>query len=74
VAAGAGVALIPRLAQPLLGCGVVVCPVVGTPAARQIFAAVRSGAQSDPVVAAVLDTLVSVAAERDLQSAEICGG
>ena len=54
VAAGCGVALIPRLAQPLPD-DVVVCPVVGTPATRQIFAAVRAGAQSDPVVAAVLD-------------------
>ena len=35
VAAGAGVALIPRLAQPLPVADVVVCPVVGTPAARQ---------------------------------------
>lgn len=63
VAAGCGVALVPRLAQPL-PYDVVVCPVVGTPAARQIFAAVRAGAQTDPVVAAVLDTLVAVAGER----------
>jgi DNA-binding transcriptional LysR family regulator len=63
VAAGCGVALIPRLAQPLTD-DVVVCPVVGTPATRQIFAAVRAGAQSDPVVAAVLDMLAAVAADR----------
>ena len=63
VAAGCGVALIPRLAQPL-PTDVVVCPVVGTPATRQIFAAVRAGAQSDPVVAAVLETLQAVALER----------
>ena len=63
VAAGCGVALIPRLAQPLPD-DVVVCPVVGTPATRQIFAAVRAGAQSDQVVAAVLETLSAVAAER----------
>src|SRR6478735_6294409 len=63
VAAGCGVALIPRLAQPLHD-DVVVCPVVGTPATRQIFAAVRAGAQSDPVVAAVLATLVAVAEDR----------
>ncbi len=67
VAAGCGVALVPRLAQPLLD-DVVVCPVVGTPATRQIFAAVRAGAQSDPVVTAVLDMLVCVAAERETGS------
>lgn len=60
VAAGCGVAVIPRLAQPLPE-GVVVCPIVGTPAARQIFAACRAGAQGDPAVAAVLQTLVEVA-------------
>ena len=64
VAAGAGVALIPRLAQPLPVADVVVCPVVGTPAARRIFAAVRAGAQTDPVIAAVLDTLLAVALTR----------
>ena len=63
VAAGGGVALVPRLAQPLSD-DVVVCPVVGTPATRQIFAAVRAGAQADPVVSALLDMLVTVAAER----------
>jgi hypothetical protein len=44
--------------------GLAVCPVVGTPAARRIFAAVRSGAETAPVIAAVLDMLASVAAER----------
>jgi DNA-binding transcriptional LysR family regulator len=68
VAAGCGVALVPRLAQPLHD-DVVVCPVVGTPATRQIFAAVRAGAQSDPVVAAVLETLTAVAGERQRLSA-----
>ncbi len=64
VAAGCGVALIPRLAQPLRVEGIAVCPVVATPAARRIFAAVRAGAQTDPVIAATLDMLVTVAAER----------
>ena len=72
VAAGCGVALIPRLAQPLPVDGVVVCPVVGSPATRQIFAAVRAGAQFDPVVAAVLDTLTTVANEREASSGEAC--
>jgi len=67
VAAGCGVALIPRLAQPLRD-DVVVCPVVGTPATRQIFAAVRAGAQDDPVVAAVLETLTAVAGERQVSA------
>lgn len=64
VAAGCGVALIPRLAQPLPVDGLAVCPVVATPASRQIFASVRAGAQHDPVTAAVLETLVTVASER----------
>jgi DNA-binding transcriptional LysR family regulator len=63
VAAGCGVALIPRLAQPL-PAEVVVCPIVETPAARLIFAAVRAGAQNDPVIATVLDILQEVARER----------
>jgi DNA-binding transcriptional LysR family regulator len=62
VAAGAGVALVPRLAQPLRQAGLVVCPVRGTTASRTIFAAVRSGAQNDPSTAVVLDTLRGVAA------------
>jgi DNA-binding transcriptional LysR family regulator len=63
VAAGCGVALIPRLAQPLRA-GVVVCPIIETPAARQIFAAVRAGAQTDPVIATVLSMLRDSADER----------
>jgi DNA-binding transcriptional LysR family regulator len=62
VAAGAGVALVPRLAQPLRQDGLVVCPVRGTTASRLIFAVVRSGAQNDPSTAAVLDTLRGIAA------------
>lgn len=64
VAAGGGVSLVPRLAQPLTVPGVEVCPVVATPAARRIFAAVRAGAQTDRVISADLDTLTSVAAAR----------
>ena len=64
VAAGCGVSLVPRLAQPFPFDEVEICPVVATPAARRIFAAVRAGAQTDAVVSAVLDTLVCVAAER----------
>lgn len=64
VAAGCGVALVPRLAQPFPVEGVAICPVVATPAARRIFAAVRAGAQTDRVIAAVLANLVTVAADR----------
>lgn len=64
VAAGCGVALVPRLAQPLPVEGLVACPVVGSPASRQIFAAVRAGAQHDAVIAAVLETLGTVARDR----------
>jgi DNA-binding transcriptional LysR family regulator len=62
VAAGAGVALIPRLAQPLRQDGLVVCPVIGTTASRLIFAVVRAGAQQDASTAAVLGALAAVAA------------
>ena len=64
VAAGAGVALIPRLAQPLRQRSVVTLPVVGSPASRLIFAAVRAGSNSSPPAMAVLDMLAEVAAER----------
>jgi len=62
VSAGAGVALVPRLAQPLHMPGVVVRPLAGGRAARNIFVAVRNGSQHDATVAAVLRTLHDVAA------------
>ncbi|MDQ1541020.1 MAG: hypothetical protein QOH29_1746 [Actinomycetota bacterium] len=61
VSVGAGVALIPRLAQPLEYPGMVIRPISGQRAARNIFAAVRSGAQDDPVVSATLEALREVA-------------
>jgi DNA-binding transcriptional LysR family regulator len=64
VAAGAGVALVPQLAQPLRHQGIVVCPVLGGAASRLIFAVVRAGAQHDGATAAVLEMLRTVAAER----------
>ncbi len=57
VSAGLGVALAPRLAQPLPDDGVAVVPVLGTPAARHLYAAVRAGSQDDPLVALVLQRL-----------------
>lgn len=64
VAAGAGVALIPRLARPLRPAGLVTLPVVGSPASRLIFALTRAGAHASPPAMAVLEMLVQVAAER----------
>jgi DNA-binding transcriptional LysR family regulator len=61
VGVGAGVALVPRLAGPLHGPGIVIRPLRGQRAARNIFVAVRSGAQEDPVIAATLDVLREVA-------------
>jgi DNA-binding transcriptional LysR family regulator len=57
IAAGAGVALIPRLAQPLRAEGLLICPVLEYRAVRNIFAAVRAGAETDPVLGAVLTEL-----------------
>jgi DNA-binding transcriptional LysR family regulator len=61
VAVGGGVALVPRLAQPLTEQGLVLRPLAGPGAARNIFAAVRAGAQDDPVLAATLGALLDVA-------------
>lgn len=65
VAAGAGVALIPRSAQPLGPADVVTCPVIGSPAARVLFALTRAGREDDPGIAAVLRELRSVAGAVD---------
>ena len=61
VAAGCGVALVPRLAQPLARPGLVLRPLAGRGAARNIFVAVRAGAQDEPVLAATLDALIEAA-------------
>src|SRR5450432_3648917 len=61
VSVGAGVALMPRLTRPLNQAGVVIRPL-RQHAARNIFAAVRAGAQEDPVLGATLEVLVDVAA------------
>jgi molybdate transport repressor ModE-like protein len=61
VAVGCGVALVPRLAQPLVVSGFSLRPLAGMGAARNIFAAVRAGAQDDPVLAATLHVLCEVA-------------
>jgi len=67
VAVGCGVGLVPRLAQPLHRPGVVLVPLAGdgSPrAARNIFAAVRAGAQAEPALAATLEALVDVAGKQ----------
>lgn len=64
VEAGAGVALVPRLVRPLYERRrLAVRPVAGQPPSRNVFAAVRAGAERDPVLAAVRDQLRVSAAE-----------
>jgi len=64
VAAGAGVALIPRLAFPLRQRDVLICPVLGQPAARLLFTLTRAGTQLDPGTAAVIELLREIASLR----------
>jgi DNA-binding transcriptional LysR family regulator len=63
VEAGAGVALVPRLVQPLHRPGLVLRSPAGPPPTRHVFAAIRAGSSGDPVLAAVLDHLRAAAAE-----------
>lgn len=64
VAAGVGVSLIPRSAQPLRPRSLAVLPVAGAPASRLLFALVRAGTETDPGTAAVLQALSVIAAVR----------
>lgn len=57
VAAGLGVAVVPRLAQDAPPPGVTILPLVGEPAARHLFVACRRGAEEHPAVGAVVDAL-----------------
>ncbi|MFF9581574.1 LysR family transcriptional regulator [Streptomyces achromogenes] len=60
VEAGAGVALVPRLVRPLYtGRRLAVVPVAGRPPSRNVFAALRAGAEGDPVLAAVREQLLA---------------
>jgi DNA-binding transcriptional LysR family regulator len=61
VAAGAGVSLVPRSAQPLRPAGLAVLPVTGAPATRPLFALLRAGTETEPATAAALQTLRAVA-------------
>ncbi|MCX4825805.1 LysR substrate-binding domain-containing protein [Streptomyces sp. NBC_01142] len=66
VEAGAGVALVPRLVQPLHRPGLVLRAPEGEPPTRHVFAAVRAGAEGDPVLTAILER-VRTAAARTLE-------
>jgi DNA-binding transcriptional LysR family regulator len=59
VAAGLGVALVPRLGQVAVPPGAIIRPLTEPAPARHVFAATRAGAERRPTVAAVLDALVS---------------
>ncbi len=64
VSAGAGVGLIPRLAQPLRFANVRTIPVAGTSPARQVYAITRTGRTADAPTLVVLQKLKEVAAAR----------
>jgi DNA-binding transcriptional LysR family regulator len=61
VAAGLGLALVPRLGQGRVPDGVAVVALRGTPPARRVFAATRRGSEARPTIAAVLDALAVAA-------------
>lgn len=62
VAAGLGIATVPRLAQFAPPDGVVVRELAGTPPARHLFAACRRGAEAHPAVETVVAALQEAAA------------
>jgi DNA-binding transcriptional LysR family regulator len=57
VAAGLGVGLVPRLAQPHPPEGVVIRPLAGEAPCRHLFALCRGGAEHGRAIATVLDAL-----------------
>jgi len=64
VAAGLGVAVVPRLAQDTPPPGVAIRPLAGEPAARHLFVACRRGAEEHPAVGAVIDALREAALDQ----------
>ena len=65
VAAGLGVALVPRLGQAAVPPGVVVRPLAGPrPGAPRVRRDARGRRRAGPTVAAVLDALVAAAGQR----------
>ncbi|MER6343150.1 LysR substrate-binding domain-containing protein [Streptomyces sp. NPDC001595] len=64
VEAGQGVALVPRLVRDVYAHRrIVLPPIEGPPPSRNVFAAVRAGAEGDPVLAAVREQLAATARE-----------
>jgi DNA-binding transcriptional LysR family regulator len=61
VEAGLGVALVPRMVQPLHRPGLVLRQPASPPPTRHVFAAVRAGSERDPVLSAVLNHLRAAA-------------
>jgi DNA-binding transcriptional LysR family regulator len=61
VAAGLGVAVVPRLAQDMPPPGVAIRRLRGEPAARHLFVTCRRGAEDHPAIGAVVDALREVA-------------
>jgi len=62
VAAGLGVAVVPRLAQDLPPPGVVIRRLRGEPAARHLFVTCRRGAEDHPAIGATVEALRKAAA------------
>jgi molybdate transport repressor ModE-like protein len=62
VAAGLGVALVPRLAQGHIPDGATLVELRGMAPARRVFAATRRGSEARQTIAAVLDALATAAA------------
>lgn len=65
IAHGAGISLVPRLAQPLHLSSVTTVPLLGNPAARTIFALTRATDRAAPAIAAVLASITRVARSLD---------
>jgi DNA-binding transcriptional LysR family regulator len=63
VETGLGVALVPRLVQPLHRPGLVLRTPAGSPPTRHVFAAVRAGSENEPVLTAVLNQLRAATAK-----------
>ncbi len=63
VAAGLGVALLPAIADVRCLEGIALQPLAGNPIERRIFAAIRKGSRTAPLVSAVLDAVVNAAHE-----------
>jgi DNA-binding transcriptional LysR family regulator len=57
VAAGLGVAVVPRLAQDSPPAGVVIRPLRGEPAARHLFVMCRRGAEDHPAIGAAIGAI-----------------